>query len=82
MPRRVIAADVFTTQRQYLWDLCYRVTGTASDADAVLATCFAKAVDHPAATRYADWRTLLTQSAAMLAVETLRQRKYRNYVGP
>ena len=82
MPNRVVAADVFTNQRQQLWDLCYRVTGNASDADALLATCFSRTVDQPGEPDDADWRGLLVRSAAMLAVETLRQRKYRNYVGP
>src|SRR5436309_4162284 len=82
MPNRVIAADAFTSQRQHLWDLCYRVTGSASDADTLLADCFARAIDQPGEPDDADWRALLTQSCAMLAADMLRQRKHRNYGGP
>ncbi len=81
MQYRIVAADAFSTQRQFLWDLCYRVTGTVADADAVLRECFAKAVERPLVDRDADWRPHLLRSAAPLAMEALRQRKHRQYVG-
>jgi RNA polymerase sigma-70 factor (ECF subfamily) len=81
MQYRIVAADAFSTQRQFLWDLCYRVTGTVADADAVLRECFAKAVERPLVERDADWRPHLLRSAASLAMEALRQRKRRQYVG-
>ena len=81
MQYRVVAADAFSTQRQLLWDLCYRVTGTAGDADMLLRDCFAKAVEPPPVERDADWRPNLVGSAATLAMDVLRARKRRNYVG-
>jgi len=81
MPYRVVAADAFSTQRQLLWDLCYRVTGSIADADMLLRECFARAVERPLLDRDADWRPHLLRSAATLAMETLRQRKRRHYVG-
>lgn len=81
MQYRVVAADAFSTQRQHLWDLCYRVTGSVADADMLLRECFAKAVERPLIEREADWRPHLIRSAAMLAVDALRHRRRRNYVG-
>src|SRR5258706_4572208 len=78
---RVVAADAFSTQRQHLWDLCYRVTGNVPDADMLLRECFAKAIERPLIDREADWRRHLVRSAAVLAVDALRHRKRRNYVG-
>jgi RNA polymerase sigma-70 factor (ECF subfamily) len=76
-----VAADAFSTQRQFLWDLCYRATGSAADADVLLRDCFARAMEHPLADREADWRPHLTRAAAILSMDTLRHRKRRNYVG-
>ena len=78
---RVVAADAFSTQRQSLWDLCYRATGNAADADMLLRDCFARAVARPLVSRAADWRPHLMRSAAILAMEVLRHRKRRRYVG-
>jgi DNA-directed RNA polymerase specialized sigma24 family protein len=55
MPYRAVAADAFSTQRQLLWDLCYRVTGTVGDADMLLRDCFSRAVERPLVDRDADW---------------------------
>src|SRR5476651_2446060 len=79
--RRVAAADVFSTEREHLWDLCYRVTGSAVDADLLLRDSFTKALEHPLANRDSDWRPYLTRSAALPAMEVLRQRKRRTYIG-
>jgi RNA polymerase sigma-70 factor (ECF subfamily) len=81
MQYRVVAADAFSTQRQLLWDLCYRVTGTVADADMLVRDSFAKAVVRPQIDRDADWRAHLLRPAAALAVEALRKRKRRQYVG-
>ncbi len=81
MQYRVVAADVFSTQRQQLWDLCYRVTGSVADADTLLRECCTRALEHPRIDREADWRPHLLRSASTLAVEALRQRKQRRYVG-
>ena len=81
MQYRAVAADAFSAQRQLLWDLCYRVTGTAGDADLVLRDCYARAVERPLVDRDADWRPHLIYSAATLAMDVLRRRKRRQYVG-
>jgi DNA-directed RNA polymerase specialized sigma24 family protein len=81
MPYRVVAADAFSTQRQLLWDLCYRVTGTVGDADMLLRDCFSRVVERPLVDRGADWGPHLIRSAAMLSMEALRHRTRRHYVG-
>ena len=81
MQYRVVAADAFSTQRKLLWDLCYRVTGTVTDADRLLRECLAGSVDRPLSEHNEDWQPHLVRSAAMLAMEALRNRKRRQYVG-
>jgi DNA-directed RNA polymerase specialized sigma24 family protein len=80
MQYRVVAADAFSTQRKLLWDLCYRVTGTVADADTSLRECFARAVERPSVEHNTEWPQLV-RSAAGLAMEALRNRKRRQYVG-
>lgn len=70
-----------STQRQLLWDLCYRVTGTIGDADRLLRDCFSRAVERPWVDRDADWAPHLMRSAATLSLDALRHRKRRQYVG-
>jgi RNA polymerase sigma-70 factor (ECF subfamily) len=76
----VVAADAFSTERRYLWDLCYRATGSAADADTLLRDSFSSAVEHPPDSD-ADWRPRLTRSAAILAMDALRLRTRRKYIG-
>ncbi len=80
MPSRAVATDPFSTQRQLLWDLCYRVTGTVGDADMLVHDCLAAAAVRPPI--HADaWRTRLLHSVATLATDALQNRRRRQYVG-
>lgn len=81
MQYRVLAADAFSTQRQLLWDWCYRLTGTAGDADVLLRDCFSRVVERPLVGPDGDWRPHLVGCAAALAIDALRHRKRRNYPG-
>ena len=81
MQYRVVATDAFSTQRQHLWDLCYRVTGSVADADILVRECHAQAVERPPIDRDADWRPHPVRSASTLAMDVLRHRKRRQYVG-
>src|SRR3954466_15867644 len=81
MQSRVVAADALTAQRQLLWDLSYRITATVTDADLLVRECVAKA-DAPLQTdRDRNRRAHLLGAAASLAIEALRNRKRRQYVG-
>ena len=81
MQYRVVAADAFSTQRQLLWDVCYRITGTVTDADVLVRDCFMQAMDRARFDTESEWRVHLLRCIATLATEALRQRKRRNYVG-
>jgi RNA polymerase sigma-70 factor (ECF subfamily) len=80
MIHHAVVADALVTHRQFLWDFCYRVTGSAADADTLLHECSAKAPDRPVPGG-ADRRPHLTRTAATLAAAALRHRKRLKYVG-
>ena len=75
-----VAADTLSRYRRFMWDFAYRATGTIADADTVLRECFPRAaqllVHHES-----DAHRFLTSGAAKIALETLRHRKRRQYVG-
>jgi RNA polymerase sigma-70 factor (ECF subfamily) len=81
MSYRAVVSDAFAAHRQFLWDLSYRLTGSAVDADVLLRDCFARAIETPLRERDADWRAYLMSLAARLGVSTLRYRKHRKYPG-
>ena len=81
MQSRVVAADASPAQRQLLWDLCYRVTGTVEDAETLVRDCLANAVERIQPDREAETRAHLIRSVAAPAMEALRTRKRRQYVG-
>jgi len=78
---RVVSAEAFSAERQFLWDLCYRATGSVVDADMLLRDSFTKAVERPLVNQDAGWRPQLASAAAILAMDALRHRKRRSYVG-
>jgi len=78
---RAVAAVAFSTQRQVLWDLCYRMTGTVGDADMLLRDCFSTAAESPSVDRDGDRGSHLMRSAVMLSMAALRHRRRRHYVG-
>jgi DNA-directed RNA polymerase specialized sigma24 family protein len=76
-----VAADTFSRYRRFLWDFAYRATGTIADSDIVLRECYPRAADQPVVKHESDARQFLTSGAARIALETLRHRKQRQYVG-
>jgi RNA polymerase sigma-70 factor (ECF subfamily) len=76
-----VAADTLSRYRRFMWDFAYRATGTIADADTVLRECYSRAVHPPVATHQSDAERFLSSGAARIALETLRQRKRRQYVG-
>jgi DNA-directed RNA polymerase specialized sigma24 family protein len=74
-----VAADTLTRYRRFMWDFAYRATGTIADADTVLRECYPRPIHPPVAK--SDAERFLTSGAARVALETLRQRKRRQYVG-
>src|SRR5262247_2616581 len=76
-----VAADSLSRYRRFMWDFAYRATGTIADADIVLRQCYPRAARQPFLDHESDARQFLTSGAATIALETLRQRKRRQYVG-
>lgn len=74
------AAREFQAQRDFLWGLCYRLTGSAADADAVVEEAFVRVLERPPATD--AWRPVLARAAAARSIDLLRLRRHRAYVGP
>jgi RNA polymerase sigma-70 factor (ECF subfamily) len=67
---------------RFLWALCYRMTGSAADADDLVQETFARALERPPRDTQAPLRPWLTQVAVNLARDALRRRKRAPYVGP
>src|SRR5262245_2483200 len=72
----------FVADRPLLWGLCYRLTGSAADADDIVQETFARAVEHPPQRLDEPWRPWLVRVAVNLARDLLRRRRRRRYVGP
>jgi len=75
-------ARVFNENRRFLFGLCYRMTGSAADADDLVQETFARALASPPARTHEPWRPWLVRVAVNLARDELRRRKRRAYKGP
>lgn len=76
-----VAADSLSRYRRFMWDFAYRATGTIDDADAVVRECYPRATRQPLVDHESDARQFLTSGAPTIALEILRKRKRRQYVG-
>lgn len=75
-------ARVFREQSRFLFGLCYRMTGSAADADDLVQETFARALASPPARTHEPWRPWLVRVAMNLSRDELRRRKRRAYKGP
>ena len=62
--------------------MCYRMTGSAADADDIVQDTFVKALERPPADMEAPLRPWLVKVAMNLSRDQLRRRRRREYVGP
>jgi RNA polymerase sigma-70 factor (ECF subfamily) len=74
-----VLAESFEQHRRLLWGLCYRMTGSAADADDLVQETFARALTHPPAGEVRPW---LSTIAVNLARDHLRRRRRIAYDGP
>jgi RNA polymerase sigma-70 factor (ECF subfamily) len=74
--------DVYREHGRFVWGLCYRMTGSTSDADDLLQETFARALASPPRDTSAPWRPWLVRVAVNLSRDRLRSRKRTPYVGP
>jgi len=65
-----------------LWGVCYRMTGSAADADDLVQETFVRAMERPPARTDDPWRPWLVRVALNLGRDLLRRRRRRAYVGP
>jgi len=75
-------AAAFREHERFLWALCYRMTGSAADADDLVQETFVRALERPPPRTDLPWRPWLTRVAMNLARDALRRRRRRGYVGP
>jgi len=76
------ASRAFQAHRKFLWGLCYRMTGSAADADDLVQETFVRAIEKPPRDLENGWRAWLARVATNLSIDTLRRRKRREYIGP
>ncbi len=75
-------AELFAADRGLLWGMCYRMTGSAADAEDLVQDTFVRAIERPPARTDEPWRPWLVRVAMNLARDSLRRRRRRGYHGP
>jgi RNA polymerase sigma factor (sigma-70 family) len=71
----------FQAHQTFLWGLCYRMTGSAADADELVQETFVRALERPPRDLQDGWNAWLARVAMNLSIDAVRLRKRREYVG-
>jgi RNA polymerase sigma-70 factor (ECF subfamily) len=74
--------EALETDRRLLWNLCYRMTGSAADADDLVQETFVRAIEKPPRRTNEPLRPWLVRVAINLSRDLLRRRKRQHYLGP
>jgi len=77
-----ISAQTFDEHKRVLWGMCYRMIGSATDADDIVQDTFVRALERPPTDMEAPLRPWLVKVAMNLSRDHLRRRRRREYVGP
>jgi RNA polymerase sigma-70 factor (ECF subfamily) len=72
----------FREHERHLWGLCYRLTGSAAEADDLVQDTFVRAMERPPARTDEPLRPWLVRVALNLGRDALRRRRRRAYDGP
>lgn len=72
----------FASHREYLFGLCYRMVGSAAEAEDLVQETFERALTRPPGDTSRAWLPWLARVATNLAIDALRKRRRRAYVGP
>jgi len=75
-------AAAYAEHERFLWGLCYRLTGSAADADDLVQATFVRAIERPPPRTDEPWRPWLTRVAINLGRDLLRRRRRQRYSGP
>jgi len=77
-----ISAQTFDDHKRFLWGICYRMTGSAADAEDIVQETFVRALEKPPTDMEAPLRPWLVKVAVNLSRDQLRRRRRREYFGP
>jgi RNA polymerase sigma-70 factor (ECF subfamily) len=77
-----VLGAAYRAEERFLWGLCYRMSGSAADADDLVQETFARALASPPRRTDEPLRPWLARVAMNLSRDHLRLRKRRGYVGP
>lgn len=73
---------VYGEERDFLWGYCYRLTGSAADAEDLVQDAFVRALESPPADTDRPWRPWLLRVATNLARDASRRAIRQRYIGP
>lgn len=73
--------QAFEAERTLLWDVAYRITGEASEADDLVQEAFARVLEHRPS-EVEPLRLWLMRVVTNLAIDRLRRRQVRGWIGP
>ena len=82
VPADADVATAFRAEERRLWGLCYRLTGSAADADDIVQEAFLRLTERPPPDTERSLGPWLTRVTVNLARDTLRKRKRAQYTGP
>ena len=74
--------SVYEEHRDFLWGYCYRLTGSAADAEDLVQEAFVRAMERPPDDTDRPWRPWLVRVATNLRRDAWRRQKVRAYQGP
>lgn len=77
-----ISEQTFDEHKRFLWGICYRMTGSAADAEDIVQDTFVRALEKPPTDMEAPLRPWLVKVALNLSRDQLRRRRRREYFGP
>jgi len=80
-PAREYLRDAFREDERFLWGLCYRMTGSAADADDLVQDTFVRAIERPPSNVDDPLRPWLVRVAVNLSRDHLRRRRRSPYRG-
>ena len=73
--------NVFESHHRGLWGLCYRMTGSAADADEIVQDTYARVLERPPADLERSLWPWVRRIAMNLSRDRLRRRKSADYIG-
>lgn len=74
--------EVYDQNRDFLWGYCYRLTGSAADAEDLVHETFVRAMERPPSDTSRPWRPWLVRVATNARRDAWRRQKVRDYKGP